>query len=129
MFDRGMGLVAGPAAVAFGHGAGGLAVGVVAVVGPLIGIARRIFYFDGETDQIGLIVALLVDRAAAGCVTLIDHEHGLLRPLSGIHELVVGPALHEYVGEHFMAAGRGTVVHAESSGEKHPFAVVGGAEK
>src|SRR6266576_2010401 len=63
-------------------------------------------------------MALLIDRAAAGCLSLIDHKHTLLGPFAGLRELDVRPALHENVGEHLVTAGLRTVVHAESGGRE-----------
>src|ERR1700730_3837496 len=128
-FDGSGSVVAGPASISMRHSSGRFAVGFEAVIGPLVRIAPRVFHLDGQAHQIGLVVPFLIDGTSARGIAFIDYEHGLFGPLSGVRKLVVGPALHEDVGEHLMAAGRGAVVHAISGGEEHPLAVVGRADK
>src|ERR1700726_1730615 len=74
---------------------------------PICRDSRGVFDFDGKAHQIGLKVSLLVDRAFALGVALVDYKHRLLRPLATLEKLLVGPPLYEDVGEHLGAAGSG----------------------
>src|SRR3984893_12364505 len=65
MFDGGMGVMAGIAAMPLGHGLGGLAIRVKAIVGPLIRVAPGILDFDRQTHQVRLKMTRLVDRTFA----------------------------------------------------------------
>src|SRR6202047_2123343 len=129
MFDSSMGVMAGITAIALGHGLGGLAIRVKAIVGPLIRVAARILDFDRQTHQVRLKMTRLVDRAFALRIPFIDHKGGLIRPLATVEKLLVGPALYEDVSEHLVAAWTGAIVHAVPGGKKHPVAVAGGAEE
>src|SRR4029077_6602063 len=124
VLDCGVGVVAGPAAVAFGHRFGGFAVGAESVVGPFVRVPSRVFDLDCQSHKVGLIVSLLVDRASAFGVALVDDEHRLFRPLATRKKFVIGPALDEHVGEHLVAAVIGTVVHPKTGGEKLPIAII-----
>src|SRR5580700_2108242 len=124
VFNRGVSVVAGPALVALRHGLGCLGIRFKAVVGPFVGISGGVFDFDRQAHQIGLKVPLLVDRAFAFGVALVDYKHRILWPLAALEKFLIGPALYEYVRELLVASGRGTVVHAITRGEKLPIAVV-----
>src|SRR5258708_9376355 len=54
MFDSGMGVMAGITAIALGHGLGGLAARVKAVVGPLIRVAAGMPYFARPSPQLSV---------------------------------------------------------------------------
>src|ERR1700716_3138495 len=74
-------------------------------------------------------MSCLVDGTFALRVALINDEHGLVRPLAVAHKLLVGPARHKDIGEHFVTARAGAVVHSVARGEDLPITVVSGAQQ
>src|SRR5580704_17734793 len=117
VLDCGVVLVTLPAGVSLGHGFGGF-VGVAETeVSPLVGEAGGIFYFDGHAHPVGLKLAVLVDGAFALGSAIFHDPHGLLRPFAGVEKFLIGPARHEHVGKHVVAARRGAVVHSVAGGE------------
>src|SRR5580704_1694087 len=92
-------------------------------------MSSGIFDLDSQAHQIGLKVSRLVDRTLALGFAFIDDKHRLLWPRAALAKVVVGPALHEDVGEQVVAGWSGTVVHAVASREKLPIAVIRRAEQ
>jgi|HubBroStandDraft_6_1064221.scaffolds.fasta_scaffold00963_16 hypothetical protein len=83
-------------------------------------VDHRIHFHNLEAQHAPLVGELRVAASRSSITNMLCPGD-----LPDFANFVVGPVLHEDVGEHLVAAGPGTVVHAVSSSQKHPFAVVG----
>src|SRR6266403_82088 len=125
MFDRGVFVMALPAIIlAWGGRTCSLFGGIETEVGPLVREALFIFDFRVEAHEVGLITAVLVDRALRSRTVELQDEDSLVRPVPMREIVAVGRRIDEHVCEHHHAVvGLLRIAHAIAGRGVYPAPV------
>src|SRR6478672_762822 len=87
------------------------------IEGPLAGRLALVLHLGLESEEAGLKMAALVDRALARGGPHLEHQDGLVRPFSGLEKRTVGGGTGKYIVERRLAILRGfgyrAIGHAE----------------
>src|SRR5260370_22160345 len=104
MFDGRVFIMALPATIlAWSGRTGSFFRSIETKIGPLVREAFFIFDFHVEANEVGLITAVLVDRALRSRAVKLQHKGILVWPVPMGERVVVGLRIDEDVGEHHNA--------------------------